>query len=697
MTRLAILVSAMLIGVGALALAAAQGSPSNSNQAVAITGSGDADALARRILYPRDLDDAANAVSEAFARAGMATVSIHGTMHQGVEPTIPFNLLDYEARVLADDARTRAEGGYRLTLADLAWSMSDIDWTVPDGRLADEFLRDVVAELILEARADADDPHSFVPLLLQSLAEHAAPPRDLTDATARPDQIELSLLEAQLLIAAHLRGDRSYDLPVGSGVGAPLLGAAGDGAQRLMRVDLLVSRTPCSDIEDHLGPFKYLHLVSLDQVTGALMQKVYTKLGLSDRSQKAIGPILSLLKALAATGNLEFSAEADPIEQHYSHAGEENEVTIITRADVKFDPYATELMALAMDCLQALGFPAMADLKGELHKAKVDWDLRGLKGHGTMSLAKNQIDFHSTLGTTLGRSHEARLRVDMRQERDPGSGGILKHDTAWVTATLDISEMPDPSILIKAMLPDGWLTVFDVLAEWSKKWTAPKRRAPFDVSWHASGTWTGTLRHTESGRRSESEYVAAQPPMTGGWSHSTVETVSLDATFRVDGAEEFANGSVMLYGIMTASGHLTHSGGLRGSGTDQCGMKQNEWNQTAMQRWNSSAHGAEAITVSIAIGKDGRYAITYTLPGLEGTTSYVAGGSNKGACNPFGDGHVHDSSEEARTMLWSSAVPSLSGTITGDTRQISGSWSGVGNNDGIPVTGVVIWNFTRTE
>jgi hypothetical protein len=116
-----------------------------------------------------------------------------------------------------------------------------------------------------------------------------------------------------------------------------------------------------------------------------------------------------------------------------------------------------------------------------------------------------------------------------------------------------------------------------------------------------------------------------------------------------------------------------------------------------MQRWNSTAHGAEAITVAISIDKDGRYAISYTLPALEGTTSYAAGGSNKGACNPFGDGSMYDASEEARTMLWTGDVPHLSGRITGDARQISGSWSGVGDNNGIPVTGVVIWNFTRTE
>jgi hypothetical protein len=690
MKRLAILVSAMLIGIGALTLTAAQGSHANATAA---------DALARRILYPRDLDDAADAVSEAFARAGMATVSMQGTIREAVAPTIPFNLLDYEARVLADDARARADGGYRLTLADLAWAMSDIDWTVPDDRLPDEFLRDVLAELIREARADVDNPHSFVPLFLQSLAEGAFSPRDLTDVTARPDEIELSLLEAQLLVAAHLRGDRSYDLAEVAGtVGVPIFAAAGDGVPTMTMVYLAQSRTPCSDLEDHLGPFKYLHVVSLDQVTGALMQKVYTKLGLSDRSQKAIGPILSMLKALAATGNLEFSAEADRVEQHYSHGGEENEVTIVARAGVKYDPYATELMATAMDCLNTLGFAAMGDLQGELHKAKVDWDLRGLKGHGTISLAKNQIDFHSTLGTTLGPSHEARLRVDMRAERDPGEGGILKHDTAWVTATLDISEMPDPSILIKAMLPDGWLTVFDVLAEWSKKWTAPKRRAPFDVSWHAKGTWTGTLRHTEFGRRSESEYVpVGHPPTTGGRTHSKVEEVSLDATFQVHGAEEFANGSVMLYGIMTAGGNLTISSRSSGSGTDQCGMRQESWNDTATQRWNSTAHGAEATSVAISIGADGRYSIGYGLPHLDGTTSYAAGSSNKKACNPFGDGSRYESSEQAGTMLWTSAVPHLSGTITGDGRQISGSWSGEGDNNGIPVTGVVIWNFTRTE
>lgn len=236
-----------------------------------------------------------------------------------------------------------------------------------------------------------------------------------------------------------------------------------------------------------------------------------------------------------------------------------------------------------------------------------------------------------------------------------------------------------------------------MLAEWSKKWTAPKRRAPFDVSWHARGNWTGTLRHTESGRRSESEYIAAQPLMTGGWSHSAVESVGLDATFRVDGAEEFANGSVLLYGIMTAGGSLGHSTRMSGSGTDQCGMKRNEWNQTATQRWTSSAHGADAIEVSISIEKDGRYTISYALPPLEGTTAHAAGGSNKGACNPFGDGSMYDSSEEPRTMLWSSAVPTVSGTMTADRRQISGSWSGEGNHNGIPVIGIVIWNFTRTE
>jgi hypothetical protein len=99
--------------------------------------------------------------------------------------------------------------------------------------------------------------------------------------------------------------------------------------------------------------------------------------------------------------------------------------------------------------------------------------------------SKTQLDFHAPFATILGEDGRASFIIDMAEEgRGAHPDGFRMKDSAWVKAELDVSQMPDPLVLIQAAteeLPDA---ILGILTEWYKKAFAPKHVAELIVSWH---------------------------------------------------------------------------------------------------------------------------------------------------------------------------------------------------------------------
>jgi len=101
--------------------------------------------LAQRILSGT-LQDATEAVSEAYALAGVATHSLEsGLVRPAIAPTIPVNHYTFEVSNLAIDAQRRATGGWSLTLAELGNTLQELGWQPPSQRDLGTVLRDVLA------------------------------------------------------------------------------------------------------------------------------------------------------------------------------------------------------------------------------------------------------------------------------------------------------------------------------------------------------------------------------------------------------------------------------------------------------------------------------------------------------------------------------------------------------------------------
>lgn len=278
-------------------------------------------ALALRVLAAGD--DGVAATAEIFARAGIASLTQNGDLQSATPPALPMTLPWFAIKSMASDAAQRANGGYRLSLDELATALAQAGWSVPQRQTAGQALAAVLAQAITTAQQNSADPHSFTPLLLAAMAQAGSPTTDLTAKTLDPRVAHLSLLEAELLLTAHLRGNASYpadgNAALPSGPAASLIDSLRRAVVGIVAPSAAVADGPCSDLEDNLGAFKALHLVALDKLSGIPLDAIYSKLGLSALDKFAVSKFMAIMQILAAAGDAQFSMSVDPTQQHYSH------------------------------------------------------------------------------------------------------------------------------------------------------------------------------------------------------------------------------------------------------------------------------------------------------------------------------------------------------------------------------------------
>lgn len=599
-------------------------------------------ALAARVLSG-DTDDATAAVSEAFARAGVATRTVTAEAVTAVAPTLPIYLLTTEARSLALDQSSRANGGAgRFTLDDLGTVLQGLGHPVAPGQTAGKSLALVLSAAVKAARVDPDNPHSFTPLFLQAVTHAENPAIDLSTGSTDPATIELSLLESELILLAHLRANASYPpqyyLTPGPSASALQFGPMQPYGQTGQQ------NTPCSDFENglNLPALTSLHKISLDKTTSVPFNKLWTALGIAEdtvageASRFALSKSLAVLKLISSTSsvlndNINFTLNVDPDTQYYTlldatgtpQDGVRNQAVFTATVTASPGNLNDPTYHATADCLNTLGFAAPDDFSTQVANWKVFWYAEGLGKHASYGLQDNAFDvFQPVPGNKLavtGSTGAAALVVDMATEQDPPLNSVEVSAPARVRGELDQSQPPDfVALLIKSLIdvPDA---VFDLTQAWYTKATPRKASATLTAIYFAPvAGWKGTISYDHVIQLQRDEQRSGPDSYGGTWtsSDSEVHDIHDTATFIVNGPVV----SVSMQSIARTSTRATTSG------TDFCGFNRNPTTRPAsslstqmMVAQGSGGFSGDSVDVSISVDPNGSYNIRFVSPEITTT------------------------------------------------------------------------------
>lgn len=551
---------AVVAGIASLSLltmgAAAPGAAESSAPAAAKS-------IAHRI-HTGTLEEATNAMAEAFAWAGVTIIDAEGkTVAKGIAPTIPVTMRSFEmqkaalsargapttdladlAKLIADlggfqgdagspeaalaDLAKLAESGKEITEADLerlgkgVAKQLEAAQSELDGERAGIVFLDVFGEMIKASRTAPRSAHNFVPLLIEALANERGAldpgglPLSFTSELTHPEDVRLTLAEAELFLLMFGRGEKSSaELPVRyASLDMPVLAAPAR------------SGTACADLLDAADDYAKSALPhAADKMGGGAVDTFYewmkqkTGFAYADALKTVVGYAYKAVRLMTwLLDSSEFELTPTPTDAHYSHQdGKEVEVTF--KAEVQLPSGGDGAGAEAAGCLNTFFGFNLPDSPAALAKSMKDWrvfwELEKLD-HASVS-PKNSFSQHVGLGNGLkvsGTKGTSELIVNLAHEEPTADArGVEKTGKMIVTAKLDQSAAFDPTLLFKggkagagagaaqAAGMTGGATlimadvVLDVLIEWAKKVFPRTADATVNVTWHEPKifAWEGTI------------------------------------------------------------------------------------------------------------------------------------------------------------------------------------------------------------
>src|SRR5690606_29519969 len=132
---------------------------------------------------------------------GVSTGSDAETVRAGEAPQSTTSVFPIYAVDLAMEGADR-ETMATYTLAEFAVLMDDLGWPKVDGVTAQDFWVTLFADWYAAAAADPGAPDSFAILFIAAMNQRQTPPANVATGTEDPSRIRLSLLEAELIVAA---------------------------------------------------------------------------------------------------------------------------------------------------------------------------------------------------------------------------------------------------------------------------------------------------------------------------------------------------------------------------------------------------------------------------------------------------------------------------------------------------------------
>ncbi len=487
--------------------------------------------LAERIT--RDdisLLQAFEAVQEALARGGIATVDVNGIYVAGYLPASPMPVTHPDVLALTLEARDR-ETTYRMTVDEFAQVLNDLGWPFRPDPSPGEQLIDFLALWIDAAEESPSDPQSFTPLFLAEMARHQVPAVDLSSGKADPSQAQLSLLEIQLFNAAF---DRILIFPHTSIT--PNLGGAHFASLSQMHPNSRSAQEdPCSkykkvfygpmanvilpqDFAEQLGDFGITYAV------GEALDSVVEKMGLDTddfgKAMAAANVFARISKLIAIYSSL--SVTVNVVGDNPVHKPLEGEPVLEVVFDAKVgvsdedwksykEKYGELGMAadrVARDCLSTLGIPTLAntgDIAEAIEGFAVEWRIvSGSPEHAHDSDADlqdqncsyHQVRLRCKLLSYSDHSAASSYRVDVIESKPPETkelhdNGVLESANVKVCAAVDASEAPSLSTFINGAM--GGVGIADPIAELAGgmilKLGKPEGCTKLGVTYHIQRGW----------------------------------------------------------------------------------------------------------------------------------------------------------------------------------------------------------------
>jgi hypothetical protein len=470
------------------------------------------------------------AVQEAMARAGIATVDVNGVYVAAYLPASPMPDTHPGILGLTLEARNR-ENTYRMTVAELAQALGDLGWPFQTDSAPGEQLIDFLAAWVNAASESPSDPQSFTPLFLAEMARKQVPPVELSTGEADPTQAGLSLLEINLFNAAF---DRIMVFPQTSIPPDPGGTHLASLSQAITYIPL-PQDDPCTKYKMiFYGPLttmvlpeaigKQLSDFGVTYSVGEALAKVMERMGVDKddfgKAMAAANVFARISKLIEIYSSLSVEVKVvgdDPV--HRPLEGEADlEVEFDAKVGVsdadwanyqqKYGEFGSAVDRIARDCLANLGIPTLANT-GDIAKAvegfAVEWRITdGSPGNGYDQVVEKQP---GNCAAHLGRQrcaltsvsdHAAKssYRVLVIPSKPPETqalheSGTLESTSMKVCAAVDASDPPSLSTFINGAM--GGIGIADPIAELAGgmilKLGKPEGCTRLGITYHVQKGW----------------------------------------------------------------------------------------------------------------------------------------------------------------------------------------------------------------
>jgi hypothetical protein len=460
--------------------------------------------IARAIVEPSGAAGAVEATQTALALGGVALADTGSTRLQALAPAASWTIDPGLAFNLAAEASARAVSG-RLTVDQLARMWADFGFPFNGSGTPGDQLLAFLRAWLEDARAVPGDAAGFAPALIAELAARQDPPVELADPAVGPRDVQLSLLEIELLMAAF---DRLFQLGDTQAAGAPRQRALAAG----------VADGACEALKKYVGSVAGKVVEGrVKWAVGQITDQALSKLGMTAAEIQAFGTYGKILGAVStslkvvkmaqiyASGQVALSVGGpNPVHKPVKNGAR---VLVPVKAtagvpDQDWSDYQQNNGSAAYQsfksCLGVLGLPQPLDLKDIAAKVdgwRVAWDLvSGSPEHALIPSDVNVFDASSAghpFGMKLVRTGpvaaDATLKVDLKEEPELATllQGPLVTSNVRVRAKVFTAEPPSPALLLQLTSLLGTIgALVDLSAGWIQTLLPPTSTTVVKVLHH---------------------------------------------------------------------------------------------------------------------------------------------------------------------------------------------------------------------
>lgn len=426
------------------------------------------------------------------------------------------------------EERDRATSG-RFTLEQVGQMLTDFGFPFAGSGTPGEQLMAFLRTALEEAKVNENAPGSFMPLFIAEMAQRQVPPVDISDPAAKPEDLRVTLLEIELLIAAF---DRAYQDTAVSALTGISPRALDVGACDVVKKYL-------GTVGDKAAKAGVKHVAG--QLSNAALAKMGLKSGEIEVLKGTMGKVFTALDAMMkvakllqvySTSHVTLTVQGDdPIYKPEKGGARvlEPVKAIAGVPDEAFQNYEKSMGGQAYQnlksCLAAAGMPLPSDLMDSLKdvdKWRVTWALNpGSEKHTELKTDVNTFDgsfsgnpFTMKLVSSGVASATATLKVDIKEEPELATffQGPYVSKKITVKAETQTAEPPSPAILAGVTSLIGTLSsLLDLTVGWVQTGLPPATTTTFTVKYHPmpdsiNATATIDMRYVYT-------YFSTEPPV----------------------------------------------------------------------------------------------------------------------------------------------------------------------------------------